>query len=71
MKTIASNRIQKFLPRFANIRCYSLDNSFTGEPVTSLDFAVRVGAKFQWDGATKGRARCHSNLWYDFDVLPA
>lgn len=73
MKTIAKNRLDKFLPRIKNVRIYSLENSFTGQPASdpqrAIEFAAKVGAKFAHDAATNtGRARCHSNLWYEFDV---
>ena len=73
MKTIARNRLDKFIPRISNVRIYSLDNSFSGETAKddaySIGWARKMDAKFQHDEATgKGRARCHSNLWYEFDV---
>lgn len=68
MKTIAKNRIAKFLPRISNITMYSLDNGFNGAPVSNLDWAIKMDAKFVWDGTSKGKARCHSNLWYEFDI---
>lgn len=74
MQTIAKNRLEAFAARITNVRVYSLENNFRGEPAHSdaaaIDFARRVGAKFRFDAATRqGQARCHSNLWYEFDVL--
>ncbi len=66
MKTIPTNRIAAFLPKIKNVKVYSLDNGFKGEP-SNIDWAVKLGAKFKTDGA-KGVARCHSNLWYEFEV---
>lgn len=67
MKTIAKNRVAAFLPKIANVTVYSLDNGFKGEPAT-IEWAVKLDAKFMWDGKSKGKARCHSNLWYEFEV---
>ena len=76
MKTIACNRLDKFAPRFRNVRIYSLENCFTGETakddVYCIEWARKLDAKFQVDEASgKGRARVHSNLWYEFDVTEA
>lgn len=75
-KTIAKNRLEQFIPRIQNVRVYSLENSFSGKHAQSdeaaINFAVKVGAKFIHDASTgTGQARCHSNLWYEFDVDPA
>lgn len=66
MKTIAKNRVAAFLPKITNVKCYSLDNGFSGTDAT-IDWAVKLQAKFSTDGK-KGVARCHSNLWYEFEV---
>jgi len=76
MKTIARNRLDKYVSRFSNVRIYSLDNCFTGEAAKDdaycIEWARKLEAKFQIDEATgAGRARVHSNLWYEFDVKPA
>lgn len=76
MKTIARNRLDKFAPRFCNVRIYSLDNCFSGEAAKDdaycINWARKLDAKFQIDEATgTGRARVHSNLWYEFDVRSA
>jgi hypothetical protein len=73
MKTIAKNRVEKFAPRIRNIRSYTLENGFTGQPVPdekrSIDFAINTGAKFSFDPETMtGKARHHSNSWFEFDV---
>lgn len=69
MKTIRKNSVEKFIKRAFNIKVYTLDNGFTGVPVNDLVWAIYLDAKFSYDSQTgTGRARLHSNCWYEFDV---
>lgn len=77
MKTIAKNRLHKFIPRIRNIKSFTLENGFRGETVADenvkryLDFAVKTDAKFRYNPETlKGSAKHHSNHWFDFELAP-
>ena len=71
-QTIQGRHAAKHLDKISNLRCYSLDNSFSGELVEhqgyALNFALnRMGGKLQVNKEGKGKIHLHSNLWYEFD----
>jgi hypothetical protein len=72
-QTIQARHAAKHLDKISNVRCYSLDNSFSGELVEdqarAIDFALnRMGGKLQVSKTERqGKIRLHSNLWYNFD----
>jgi hypothetical protein len=68
MKTIQKRCIKNHVARFSNIRMYSLENNFTGEPIKKISDYSLTNGKLQVDEvAKKGHLRVHSNLWYEFD----
>jgi hypothetical protein len=72
-QTIQARHAAKHLDKISNVRCFSLDNSFSGQPVEdqahAIDFALnRMGGKLQIAKAEgQGKIRLHSNLWYEFE----
>lgn len=72
---VQARHTAKHLDKISNLRCFSLENSFSGELVEdqarALDFALnRLDCKLQVSKTEgKGRIRAHSNLWYEFDYL--
>ena len=75
LTTIPKNRVEAFLPRIHNVRCYSLDNAFRGQPVPNGAIDARYIQRFEpknrFDkAAMSGTAHVHSNLWFDFGVTP-
>jgi len=72
-QTIQARHTAKHLSKISNLRCFSLDNSFSGELVEDqskvLDFALnRLDCKLQVSKTEgKGCIRAHGNLWYEFD----
>ena len=72
-QTIQSRHTAKHLDKISNVRCFSLDNGFSGKLVEdqarALDWCLnRFGAKLQISKEFgQGRIRLHSNEWYEFD----
>jgi hypothetical protein len=66
--TIQRRYARKHLPNIHNIKAFTLENSFRGEPIAAFsDYALDNG-KMQIDKAAgRGKLRLHSNCWYDFD----
>jgi len=72
-QTIPAKFTPKHLDKISNLRCFSLDNSFSGKPVENhqdaIEFAInKMDGRLQVNKTTgEGRIRLHSNLWYEFD----
>lgn len=71
--TIQRRHSEKWLARIANVRAFTLENGFCGKasPVDALRWAIeKLGDNLQINGErTRGRLRCNSNCWYEFDVM--
>lgn len=70
--TIQNRHSEKWLAKIVNVRAFTLENHFSGKdcPVAALRFAIeRLGDNLQLSAdKTRGRLRCHSNCWYEFEV---
>lgn len=72
-QTIQARHNAKHLTKISNLRCFSLENNFSGvladDQVRVLDFALnRLVCRMQISkDEGKGRIRAHGNLWYEFD----
>jgi len=69
-----NRRIRKNAKEFAaavanakNIRCYSLDNCFSGKSADVIPAYLANDFELSHDGETY-KARVHSNLWYEFNA---
>jgi hypothetical protein len=71
-KTIAKNRVAKFLEKVTNAKAYTLDNYFRGEEIKDLnhmrEWAAKLQGKVQIIPETKtGQIHYHSNHWVEFN----
>lgn len=67
-KTIAKPHVKKHAARCSNIKAFTLENSFRGDPIPGFSDYALANGKMQINPITgKGKLRLHSNCWYDFD----
>lgn len=58
-----SREFKAALANATNIKCYSLENYFSGKPVATVPYGDDVDLSH--DGE-RYHARVHSNLWFEF-----
>lgn len=70
--TVQRRHSEKWLAKITRVTAFTLENNFHGKecPVSALRFAIeRLGDNFQISrDKRRGRLRCHSNCWYEFEL---